>query len=321
VTFGLFVAIILFVVNYSKLSVIKLETNGSDHASNVDRDLETRELLNKEGNRILILMLQGFIFFGTADKLITASRERIMDGDNSRFDFLVLDFHHVSQLDTSAIVTFAKLAQLSDRIGFHVVISGADEKSIKQLVKHKFFTFSEHHLERNYKEQVETAVDWCERRILIDMNRGDEDYNLELADVLRRIAYEEADVKLLSEYFNIERRAAGEYLFSEGDKGESLYFVGSGTVVVVLQKPNQQEQILRKYKAGAILGEMAIYTGENRTASVRIEKDSTLFRLDKDKLESMSRKFPASTAALQTYIVKVLSERLSRANRNLSRYI
>ena len=321
VTFGLFVAIVLFVVNYSKLSVIKLETNGSDHASNVDRDLETRELLNKEGNRILILMLQGFIFFGTADKLITAIRERIVDGDISRFDFLDLDFHHVSQLDTSAIVTFAKLAQLRDSIGFHVVISGADEKSIKQLVKHKFFTFGEHHWERNYKEQVETAVDWCERRILIDMNRGDEDYNLELADVLRRIAYEEADVKLLSEYFNIERRAAGEYLFSEGDKGESLYFVGSGTVVVVLQKPNQQEQILRKYKAGAILGEMAIYTGENRTASVRIEKDSTLFRLDKEKLESMSRNFPASTAALHTYIVKVLSERLSRANRNLSRYI
>ena len=73
--------------------------------------------------------------------------------------------------------------------------------------------------------------------------------------------------------------------------------------------------------AGAILGEMAIYTGENRTASVRIEKNSTLFRLDKEKLEAMSRKFPASTAALHTYIVKVLSERLSRANRNLSRYI
>ena len=57
VTFGFFVAIILFVVNYSKLSVIKIETNGSDHASNVDRDLETRELLNKEGNRVLILVL------------------------------------------------------------------------------------------------------------------------------------------------------------------------------------------------------------------------------------------------------------------------
>ncbi|MDA1291691.1 MAG: SulP family inorganic anion transporter [Proteobacteria bacterium] len=321
VTFGFFVAIILFVVNYSQLSVIKIETNGSDHASNVDRDLETRELLNKEGHRVLIMVLQGFIFFGTADKLITSIRNRIMELDGSKFDFLVLDFHHVSQLDTSAIVTFSKLAQLSDRIGFHIVISSADEKSIKQLVKHGFFTFGDQRLERHYKEQLDTAVDWCERRILQDLNLNDEEQNLDMHDVLGRIAYEEADVKLLSDFFVVENRTAGEYLFKEGDKGESLYFVGSGTVVVVLKIPRQAERILRKYKAGAILGETAIYTGENRTASVRIESDARLFRLDKEKLEEMSRRFPASTAALHTYIVKVLSERLGRANRNLSRYI
>jgi len=321
VTFGFFVAIILFVVNYSQLSVIKIETNGSDHASNVDRDLETRELLNKEGHRVLIMVLQGFIFFGTADKLISAIRNRIMEVEDSKFDFLVLDFHHVSQLDTSAIVTFSKLAQLSDRVGFHIIISSADQKSIKQLVKHDFFTFGEQRLERHYKEQLDTAVDWCERRILRDLNLNAEEQNLELHDVLGRIAYEEADVKLLSDFFVIEKRGAGEYLFNEGDRGESLYFVGSGTVVVVLKVQDQAERILRKYKAGAILGEMAIYTGENRTASVRIEDDAVLFRLDKDKLEEMSRRFPASTAALHTYIVKVLSGRLGRANRNLSRYI
>ncbi len=321
VTFGFFVAIILFVVNYSQLSVIKIETNGSDHASNVDRDLETRELLNKEGHRILIMVLQGFIFFGTADKLITAIRNRIMELEGSQFDFLVLDFHHVSQLDTSAIVTFSKLAQLSERIGFHIVISGADEKSIKQLVKHGFFTFGDQPLERHYKEQLDLAVDWCERRILQDLNLNDEEQILALEDVLGRIAYEQADVDLLAEFFVVEDRKSGEYLFNEGDSGESLYFVGSGTVVVVLDVPRQVERILRKYKAGAILGEMAIYTGENRTASVRIENDARLFRLDKEKLEEMSRRFPASTAALHTYIVKVLSERLGRANRNLSRYI
>ena len=321
VTFGFFVAIILFVVNYSKLSVIKIETNGSDNASNVDRDLETRELLNKEGNRVLILILQGFIFFGTADKLISAIRSRIVEYEGRRIDFLVLDFHHVSQLDTSAIVTFSKLAQLSDRVGFHVVISAADESSIKQLVKHGFFTFGEQEWERIYKEQLDTAVDWCERRILSELNLIDEGQNISLPDVLRRIAYEEADVKLLAGYFVEENRKAGEYLFMEGDKGESLYFVGSGTVVVVLKVPQQKERILRKYKAGAILGEMAIYTGENRTASVRIEKDAMLFRLDKEKLEEMSKRFPGSTAALHTYIVRLLSERLGRANRNLSRYI
>ncbi len=321
VTFGFFVAIILFVINYSQLSVIKIETNGSDHASNVDRDLETRELLNKEGHRILILVLQGFIFFGTADKLISAIRSRIMDVEGNHFDFLVLDFNNVSQLDTSAIVTFSKLAQLSDRIGFHIVISGADEKSIKRLVKHGFFTIGEQLWERNYKAQLDTAVDWCERRILTSLNRNDEEKNLELEDVLRRIAYQESDVALLSKFFEIEPRRAGEYLFKEGDKGESLYFVGAGVVIVVLNLPNKSENILRKFTAGAILGEMAIYTGENRTASVRTETASVLFRLDKDKLEEMGKRFPASTAALHTYIVRVLSERLGRANRNLSRYV
>ncbi len=321
VTFGFFVAIILFVINYTQLSVIKIETNGSDHASNVDRDLETRELLNKEGNRILIMILQGFIFLGTADKLISAIPSRIMDVEASHFDFLVLDFHHVSQLGTSAIVTFSKLAQLSERIGFHVVISGADEQSIKRLVKHRFFTLGEQLWERNYKAQLDTAVDWCERRILNDLNRDDDEKNLALEDVLRRIAYAEEDVALLAGFFEIEQRRAGEYLFRGGDKGESLYFVGSGVVVVVVRLPNQNENILRKYTAGAILGEMAFYTGENRTASVRTESNAVLFRLDKDKLLEMGKRFPASTAALHTYMVKILSERLGRANRNLSRYV
>lgn len=321
VTFGFFVAIILFVVNYSQLSVVKIATNGSDHASNVDRDLETRELLNEEGRRVLILVLQGFIFFGTADKLLSAIRERINNRHESHFDFLVLDFHHVSQLDTSAIVTFSKLAQLSDQTGFHVVISGADEKSIRQLVKHGFFTLEEQRWERHYKQQIEIAVDWCEQRILRDLDRPDEDYQVELPDLLRRIAYDEADIEKLAEFFVVENREPGEYLFREGDIGESMFFVGSGTAVVVLAIPGEREQILRKYKAGAILGEMAIYTGENRTASIRIEKAATLFRLDKEAMEAMSREFPASTAGLHTYIVRVMSERLSRANRNLSRYV
>ncbi|MFK7862601.1 MAG: SulP family inorganic anion transporter [Pseudohongiellaceae bacterium] len=321
VTFGFFIAIILFVINYSQLSVIKIETNASDHASNVDRDLETRELLNKEGNRVLILILQGFIFFGTADKLISAIRSRIMDKEGSRFDYLVLDFHHVSQLDTSAIVTFSKLAQLSERVGFHVIISSADENSIKQLAKHRFFTFADLTWERHYKEQLDTAVDWCERRILQDLKLNSEDYDISLPDIIRRIAHDESDVLSLAEFFVIEKKKAGEYLFQEGDVGESLFFVGSGTVVVVMKIPRQQERILRKYKAGAILGEMAIYTGENRTASVRIESDALLFRLDKNSMDNMAKQFPASTAALHTYIVRLLAERLGRANRELSRYI
>ena len=78
---------------------------------------------------------------------------------------------------------------------------------------------------------------------------------------------------------------------------------------------------MSEYKAGAILGEMAIYTGGIRSASVRIEEDAVLFRLEKEKMDAMAKHFPASAAALHTYIVRLLAERLRRANRELSRYI
>lgn len=168
---------------------------------------------------------------------------------------------------------------------------------------------------------MDTAVDWCERRILSDLNIKTEGHSLTLPDVLRRIAYQEEDVKLLADFFVVENKSAGEYLFLEGDIGDSLYFVGSGTVVVVMNIPRQQERILHKYQAGAILGEMAIYTGDQRTASVRIEEDAVLFKLEKDQLSATGKSFPASTAALHTYIVRLMAERLGRANRALSRYI
>jgi CRP-like cAMP-binding protein len=53
-------------------------------------------------------------------------------------------------------------------------------------------------------------------------------------------------VLLLAKFFKVENKKAGEYLFQEGDDGESPYFVGSGTVIVVMKIPRQQEKILRK---------------------------------------------------------------------------
>ena len=321
VTFGLFVAIILFVINYSQLSVIKSEVSGSDHGSNIDRDLETRELLNREGYRILIMNLQGFIFFGTADKLITTIRSRVMDQADNTIEYLVLDFHHVSQLDTSAIVSFTKLAQLSDRLGFHIVISSADEKSIKQLVRHQFFTFGERGWHRIYKDQLDNAVAWCESDLLNSLSINTGQHRKSLDQILEQVTGSVDDARLLEPYFLRQTCPAGSYLFHEGEYGESLYFVGEGTVAVVLSMGENHERIVRIYKSGALFGEMAVYTSESRSASVRIEEDAVLYRLDKAQLIEMQGAFPVAAASFHSYIVRLMSERLRRANRELNRYL
>lgn len=320
VAFGFAVAIVLFVVNYSRLSVIKSEANGREHASNVDRDLATRELLNREGDRILILMLQGFIFFGTSDRLMSDIRRRIEDASRTKLEFLVLDFHHVSQLDTSASKAFSKLAQLSESYGFHIVITGADEADVHRLEGIHFMTEMGATWQHIHFEQLDDGVAWCEERILRELDVAFVGPDENLLHLLVLITRDEQIAREISPWFTTERRPAGDYLFRQGEKGDSLYLVGSGSVAVVMEG-NGQQRVLRRYRAGAMLGEMALYTGEPRSAAVIIEEDAVLYRLTADQLHGLEAAHSTAAGVLHAYVVRVLSERLGRANRELARYL
>ena len=74
---GLVVAIAFFVLEYSRMDVIKQEFSGSFHRSNLDRSFAQNQLLQREGGKILILRLQGYIFFGTAYRFYEHVRSRI----------------------------------------------------------------------------------------------------------------------------------------------------------------------------------------------------------------------------------------------------
>ncbi len=62
---GTFIAAALFVISYSRVSVIKNTLNGSIYHSKVDRPKIHRDILSQNGSEIFIMSLQGFLFFGT----------------------------------------------------------------------------------------------------------------------------------------------------------------------------------------------------------------------------------------------------------------
>lgn len=320
VAFGFTVAAVLFVIDYSRLSVIKSEATGRDHASNVDRDLDTREKLNEQGDRILILMLQGFIFFGTSDKLITEIRERIEDESRTKPDFLVLNFCHVNQLDTSAVKAFSKLAQLSERYGVHVLITGAKEAYIRHLNAIGFMTDDTSPVRRIEFTQLDDGIAWCEKQILKELNRDTGGVSRSFYNLLTRLLGDEATARELAPYFTEERYQRGERLFLQDEVGDSLYLVIEGSAAVVIGE-NENRWVVRRYKSGAILGEMALYTGEPRSAGVEIEEDSILYRLDAKQFHDMQTEHAEALGKLHIYVVRLLSERIRRANRQLQKLL
>jgi MFS transporter, NNP family, nitrate/nitrite transporter len=92
--------------------------------------------------------------------------------------------------------------------------------------------------------------------------------------------------------------AQDEYLFREGDLGDSLYLILSGSVDVVRQGADGTEIWLASLSAGEFFGELAIIDGGTRSATVRARENTELFLLLRRDFLSLVAKSPHMLADL-----------------------
>ena len=83
---------------------------------------------------------------------------------------------------------------------------------------------------------------------------------------------------------------AGEWLFREGDAGDSLYVIVSGRLEVVAETP--EPTVLWRLGRGDAVGELAVLTGAPRPASVLARRDSDLMRVTRDDFLALLREDP-----------------------------
>jgi CRP-like cAMP-binding protein len=103
---------------------------------------------------------------------------------------------------------------------------------------------------------------------------------------------------------------AGDVLFMEGDTGEHMYVIQSGSVQVS-KRIGDEERPLATLGRGEFLGEMAILNGKPRNASAIVLEDGTkCLVIDAKTLESMIAKSPEIALRL----VKKLAKRLDSAD-------
>ena len=130
---GTFIAAILFVISYSRLNVIKNTLDGSIYHSKVDRPKLHRDILHQKGSEIFILSLQGFIFFGTIQNVLERIRARIADTSHGRVGFIILDFHRVTHLDSSAVFGITRLKQVTEANDILMVWTSVTPAIVRKL--------------------------------------------------------------------------------------------------------------------------------------------------------------------------------------------
>ena len=107
---------------------------------------------------------------------------------------------------------------------------------------------------------------------------------------------------------------AGATIVSQGDQGDAFYLIQSGTVQVVVESRAGNSEIVAILGPQDWFGEMALLSGEPRSATINTVKDTTLWRLRREDWDELIEKH--STWLLQ--LCATLSKRLSYADRQYS---
>jgi len=314
---GILVAVVLFVIKYSRVGVVKYYLSGVNYHSNVDRGMALQRLVAGHGQRLAILKLQGYLFFGTANNLLTIVRGRIDNPALPGAGFIVLDFSLVSGLDSSALKSFAKMLQVAQAGKVTIVLTAMSAEVARQFGKSDIGAAPPDVL-RVFVD-LDHGVEWCEDQIIAGVGQGAcAPLHQDLPGLLAGLLPAGTDMSRFSRHLDVRTVSKGEFLMRQGDKVAALFFIESGRVTAQIELDNGKTARLRSMGAGTVVGELGLYLGATATASVVAEEHSRISCLSLEALRDMEHSDPAVAAAFHKFIVRLLGERLTNANRSLS---
>lgn len=303
---GLGLTLLMFIWNYRNVPVVRLAASGAVQRSSLIRPREAETLLNTLGDAVRVWRLQGYLFFLNAETLL---HEIPAQG----LRYLILDFRGVVGLDTSACMIFRRLHQLAREHGFALALTGLSPAIAAQLRRQEIATAWPSALSACHT--ADAALSYAEDELLAGAlpapRAGSPSFAALIADVTDR----RVDETRLGQYLERPNIAAGATLIRQDDPADSLYFIADGIVSVHIELPNGRREYLRTAPAGTIVGELGIYAGKRRTATVLADTDCLVDRLSVAAMERMERDDPDLATLIHRAMTILISEKLAGTNR------
>jgi SulP family sulfate permease len=314
---GLVAAIALFAVEYGRIDIVRHEMTGIDYQTAADESERRRELLQIHGDAILIIRLQGYLFFGTADRLRRRVQRRVLER-GGRARFLVIDFRRVAGLDSSAVVSFIRLGQTAEREGFIVVLTGLSNGAANALSRGGFTEAAAGSV--RFEPDIERGLKWCEDRLLADLlPELSGTHHRPVRDLLSDIVGDSPVADAIAARCDRLAVASGETLIERGAPSSDIFFVESGRAAVEIPAETGDGSIrLATVGPGAIIGEMAFYLGEKRSASIVAEEPMTVWRFSRAAMDRLQAETPGATQRFHEGMAAILAKRLNRIVRFLA---
>lgn len=305
---GLVAAVVLFVVEYGRIDSVRQILGGQDYQSTFEASGERRDTLRRFGTAIMIVQLQGFIFFGSSDRLRKRLEDRVME----ELRTLIIDFRRVTGVDSSAVVSFVRLSQLAERQGLVLLLAGMS-KAVERAMLRGGLSPGGH-------VRVETDINqglvWSENRLLAAVAPAlDAERPRSLKEIAFGVVNDEALAETLGRYFEPVSLLVGDHLIEDGTPSDEMYFVESGRGAVSIKGPGGSPVRIATVGPGAIVGEVAFYLGSPRNASILIESPMTAWRFSRASLARLKAEIPALGLRFHEGLAAMMAARITTTNR------
>ncbi len=307
VVLGLVLAIVLFAVSYGRIELVREVGFGETFRSNVQRPPAEREALRAMGDRVRILRVNGFLFFGSANGLVERVRKRLEAGAAR---FLLIDLGRVTGVDSSVAIAFAKIARAAGARGCEVVLAGASETVRTQLARGGV---TEAEGVVRFEPDLDRALQRCEDVLLEEAGPAPAE-RLDGDGDAAAAAGMPAGLRAHLERVSLPE---GTVLLRQGEAAADLFVLESGRLEIETQTHEGRRVRLRTLLPGVVVGEVAMYTGVTRTADVVAETPSVVLRLGGGSIERIEAEDPELAAALHRWLATIVAERLSETLRGV----
>jgi SulP family sulfate permease len=303
---GILASCLNFALSYSRVGVVQHDLDGLGIHSTVLRPEPHRDLLARHGADVRVLVLRGVIFFGTASSVLERVR-RFLTTAARPGRVLVLDFAHVASADSSAAMTFAKLAQLAAANEVQVRFSALNAATQAALQP-----------DGPASATLDQALDAAEEAVLLAHGVDPRGARQPLAPWLAHELGGEQHWRAVEPLLQRVEVAAGAQLLRQGDVSDTtLYVIESGRLAITVEGQGDGQR-LASLMAGNIVGEMALYTSTQRSATVTAESDAVVWALPRSALEALHVQSPDTALRVHAFIMRTMAGRVQQANATIA---
>ena len=315
---GIAMAILLFLRDHIKRSVVRRKMLGDNTFSKKKRINAEMQILEEKGKGIVILELQGQLFFGTTDQLFSEVSPYL-----GKCRFLVLEMRRVQSLDYTAANLLLQIENQLEECGGQLVFSTVPESivsglSIRGYLKELGF-FSDEGQAKFFPE-LDSALEWVEEEILKKElpERFTLVNDLSLDEIEFFAGVTTLHLEKILSFMKEKNFKAGDHIFKQGDLGDEIFFIRKGEVKIVLPLSKGSIHHLATFASGDFFGDMSFLDKKKRSANAFATADTSLYCLSRKDFEELVRKNPEVGTVMYERLAYMLALRLRHTNREVT---